>query len=112
MHGDGQLTRTGGSGWFGKRGRGFAYALLLSGLAAEIVLIDSNHSKAEGEAMDLSHTVPFTHPTGIALMGAPQGSPIVTPLTVNDYCLVDPRPAVIAACICCVSIDGSPIAEK
>ncbi len=40
-------------------GTTFAYALLLSGLAAEIVLIDLNRAKAEGEAMDLSHAVPF-----------------------------------------------------
>jgi len=38
---------------------------LLSGLASEIVLIDANHAKAEGEAMDLNHTVPFTHPTRV-----------------------------------------------
>jgi L-lactate dehydrogenase len=43
----------------GAVGSTFAYALLLSGLAAEIVLIDINHAKAEGEAMDLSHAVPF-----------------------------------------------------
>ena len=49
----------------GNVGTTFAYALLLSGLAAEIVLIDANHAKAEGEAMDLNHTVPFTHPTRV-----------------------------------------------
>ncbi|MGA8865652.1 MAG: L-lactate dehydrogenase [Candidatus Sulfotelmatobacter sp.] len=49
----------------GNVGSTFAYALLLSGLAAEIVLIDANRAKAEGEAMDLNHTVPFTHPTRI-----------------------------------------------
>ena len=42
----------------GDVGATFAYALLLSGLAAEIVLIDANRAKAEGEAMDLNHTVP------------------------------------------------------
>jgi L-lactate dehydrogenase len=46
-------------------GATFAYALLLSGLAAEIVLIDANHARAEGEAMDLNHSVPFTHPTRV-----------------------------------------------
>lgn len=46
-------------------GSTFAYALLLSGLAAEIVLIDANRRRAEGEAMDLNHTVPFAHPTRI-----------------------------------------------
>ena len=49
----------------GNVGSTFAYALLLSGLAAEIVLIDANRAKAEGEAMDLQHTVPFAHPTRI-----------------------------------------------
>jgi len=49
----------------GHVGASFAYALLLSGLAAEIVLIDINHAKAEGEAMDLNHAVPFSHPTNI-----------------------------------------------
>lgn len=47
----------------GNVGATLAYALLLSGLAAEIVLIDSNHAKAEGEAMDLNHAVPFGRPT-------------------------------------------------
>jgi L-lactate dehydrogenase len=49
----------------GNVGATFAYALLLSGLAAEIVLIDANRAKAEGEAMDLNHAVPFSHPTRI-----------------------------------------------
>jgi L-lactate dehydrogenase len=49
----------------GNVGATFAYALLLSGLAAEIVLIDANRARAQGEAMDLNHTVPFTHPTRI-----------------------------------------------
>jgi L-lactate dehydrogenase len=49
----------------GNVGATFAYALLLSGLASEIVLIDANHAKAEGEAMDLNHTVPFTRPARV-----------------------------------------------
>jgi len=49
----------------GNVGSSFAYALLLSGLAAEIVVIDVNHAKAEGEAMDLNHAVPFAKPTKI-----------------------------------------------
>jgi len=49
----------------GNVGASFAYALLLSGLAAEIVLIDVNRAKAEGEAMDLNHAVPFAHPTRV-----------------------------------------------
>ena len=49
----------------GNVGATFAYALLFSGVAAEIVLIDVNRTKAEGEAMDLNHAVPFTHPTRV-----------------------------------------------
>jgi L-lactate dehydrogenase len=43
----------------GAVGSSFAFALLLSGLASEIVLIDANEPKAQGEAMDLMHAVPF-----------------------------------------------------
>src|SRR5450759_491351 len=49
----------------GMVGSSFAYTLLLSGIASEIVLIDANHERAEGEAMDLNHAVPFAHPTKI-----------------------------------------------
>jgi L-lactate dehydrogenase len=38
----------------GNVGATFAYALLLSGLASGIVLIDVNRAKAEGEVMDLN----------------------------------------------------------
>jgi len=43
----------------GAVGSSFAFALLLSGLASEILLVDANERKAEGEAMDLMHAVPF-----------------------------------------------------
>src|SRR5512138_3793371 len=46
----------------GNVGATFAHTLLLSGLASEIVLIDANQRKAEGEAMDLNHAVPLTQP--------------------------------------------------
>jgi L-lactate dehydrogenase len=49
----------------GNVGATYAYALLMSGLASEIVIIDSNQYKAEGEAMDLNHTVPLTHPARV-----------------------------------------------
>lgn len=42
-----------------------AYALLLSGLAAELVLVDADHRRAEGEAMDLMHAVPFGDPVRV-----------------------------------------------
>jgi len=44
----------------GNVGSSFAYAAVLWGLASEIVLVDANTSRAEGEAMDLMHAVPFT----------------------------------------------------
>ena len=46
----------------GNVGATCAYALLMSGRAAEIVLIDANTARAEGEAMDLNHAVPFGAP--------------------------------------------------
>lgn len=49
----------------GNVGATFAYALLGSGLASQIVLIDANKNLAEGEAMDLNHAVPLTHSTRI-----------------------------------------------
>lgn len=53
----------------GQVGSTFAYALLFSGVASEIVLVDFNRARAEGEAMDLNHTIPFTHPTRIRAGG-------------------------------------------
>ncbi len=49
----------------GNVGATFAYALLGSSLASQIVLIDANKNRAEGEAMDLNHAVPLTHSTKI-----------------------------------------------
>ena len=49
----------------GHVGATFAYALLLRGLASEIVLIDANRGRAEGEAMDLAHAVPLTRRTRV-----------------------------------------------
>lgn len=49
----------------GRVGSTFAYALLLSGLVGEIVLVDIDRRRAEGEAMDLSHAMPLSHTTRI-----------------------------------------------
>lgn len=49
----------------GKVGATFAYALLMNSVANEIVLVDANPGRAEGEAMDLDHASPFMHPTKI-----------------------------------------------
>ena len=40
-------------------GSASAFALMNSGLFSEIVLIDADQNKAEGEAMDISHGIPF-----------------------------------------------------
>lgn len=40
-------------------GSASAFALMQSGLFSELVLIDANHDKAEGEAMDIAHGLLF-----------------------------------------------------
>src|SRR5258708_28432180 len=47
----------------GHVGAALAYELLLQGVAGKIVLIDKDRARAEGEAMDLQHAVPFSYPT-------------------------------------------------
>jgi L-lactate dehydrogenase len=47
----------------GNVGATTAYALLLSGLAPDIVLINRDRKKAEGEAEDISHAEPWSHTT-------------------------------------------------
>jgi L-lactate dehydrogenase len=46
-------------------GTTFAYSLLIRSLVSEIVLIDSDRDRAEGEAMDLSQGLPFLEPVGV-----------------------------------------------
>ena len=43
-------------------GAACAFSLMQSGLFSEMVLIDSDRAKAEGEALDISHGVPFAKP--------------------------------------------------
>lgn len=45
-----------GSGFVGAS---YAFALLNQGIATELVIIDKNKHKAEGDAMDLNHGIPF-----------------------------------------------------
>lgn len=49
----------------GNVGATFAFQLMLTGLATEIVLIDANERKAQGEAMDINHAVALVHPTRV-----------------------------------------------
>lgn len=46
-------------------GSASVFALMQSGLFSEIVLIDADKDKAEGEAMDISHGIPFARPMKI-----------------------------------------------
>lgn len=41
-------------------GSSIAFSLMQRGIFSELVLIDANYAKAEGEAMDLSHGLPYT----------------------------------------------------
>ena len=41
-------------------GSSIAFSLMQRGLFSELVLIDANQAKAEGEAMDLGHGLPYT----------------------------------------------------
>lgn len=51
-----------GSGFVGST---TAYTLMLSGLVSEIILVDVNKDKAEGEVMDMNHGMPFVRPVRI-----------------------------------------------
>lgn len=42
-----------------------AYALMIGGLAQEIVLVDIDKEKAEGEAMDLAHGISYVNPVKV-----------------------------------------------
>src|SRR3954447_482890 len=42
-----------------------AYALVMSGVGREIVLVDLNRARAEAEANDISHAIPFSNPLAV-----------------------------------------------
>ncbi len=46
----------------GMVGSASAYALVMRGVGREILLVDLNRSRAEAEANDIHHAVPFSHP--------------------------------------------------
>ena len=49
----------------GMVGSASAFALVMSGVGREIVLVDLNRARAEAEANDIQHAVPFAHPLNI-----------------------------------------------
>ena len=65
-----------GSGFVGATA---AYALVMSGVGREIVLVDMNEKRAQAEADDILHAVPFAHPLTIRAGGYPDlaGSRVV-----------------------------------
>ena len=46
-------------------GSSSAFALMESGLFSEMVLIDADKNRAEGEVLDISHGLPFARPMKI-----------------------------------------------
>lgn len=46
-------------------GSASAFCLMQSGLFSELVLLDANRDKAEGEALDVAHGIPFARPMKI-----------------------------------------------
>lgn len=63
----------------GMVGSATAFSLLQTGVAQELLLIDQNRDKAEGEAMDLSHGVPLAYAVQVkaGTYGECQGADIV-----------------------------------
>ena len=53
----------------GNVGSTFAFSLMISGVAREIVLIDANQERAKGECMDLNHGASFVQPVNIYSAG-------------------------------------------
>lgn len=49
----------------GNVGSTFAFALMIRGIAREIVIVDKDNKKALGECMDLNHGLSFAHPAAI-----------------------------------------------
>lgn len=46
-----------------------AYALVMRGVGTELVLVDKNTARAEAEADDILHAVPFAHPMRVSAGG-------------------------------------------
>jgi len=57
--GDDMKTGIVGSGFVGATA---AYALVMRGVGRRVVLVDQNRARAEAEADDILHAVPFAHP--------------------------------------------------
>lgn len=67
--GDRVSTRKVGIVGVGMVGASYAFALLQRGIASELVLVDADPERAEGEAMDLGHGLPFVQATTVRAGG-------------------------------------------
>src|SRR5262245_31834874 len=56
-----------------------AYAMVMQGIASELVLVDKNAARAQAEADDILHAVPFAHPIQVRAADYPDlaGSTVV-----------------------------------
>ena len=52
-------------------GSATAFALMESGLFSEMVLIDADKNRAEGEALDISNGLPFARPMKMLVFSNP-----------------------------------------
>ncbi len=55
----------------GNVGLRYAYALMISGAARQICLVDLNREKLEGEVMDLNHGAPYISPVEVSAVEYP-----------------------------------------
>ena len=63
-----------------------AFALVMQGVGRELVLVDKNAARAEAEADDIRHAVPFAHPLEIRSGSFKElaGCPVVLLCAVSD----------------------------
>jgi L-lactate dehydrogenase len=63
----------------GQVGSTIAYALVMRGIGREVILVDRDFSRAQAEAADILHAVPFAHPLKISAGDYPDlaGSQVV-----------------------------------
>jgi L-lactate dehydrogenase len=63
----------------GNVGVRYAFALMIKGVTRQIILVDIDRIRLEGEVMDLSHSAPYISPTEVLIGGYPDisGSDLV-----------------------------------
>jgi L-lactate dehydrogenase len=81
----------------GRVGSTLAYTLAASGVVREIVLIDANAERAQGEAMDIAHAVPFYAPVSVRSGGVAEaaGAAMTVIAAGAAQCEGETRPALV-----------------